>query len=139
LILSNSALVVKFSWIRKNDVYSAISSSNVVTQDGVDILSCLLMDDGGLPALATVPWLVRGIEQTNLVKSGKLETFDWVRETWGVEFRGNQAKVYSLLEESYFQVFMLDQFLVALEEWHGFIIAAPDGQGAKTVDCSVRL
>ena len=49
--------------------------------DGVDILSCLLMDDGGQPLVSTVPWLVTGIEQGNLVKSGKLETFDWVRET----------------------------------------------------------
>ncbi len=95
------------------------------------------MDSGGLPLSETVPWLVRGIEQDRLVESGELESSDWVRETWGGEFRENQARVYSLLEESYFQVFMLDQFLAVLKEWHSFIKSAPSEQKTKTIDCSV--
>jgi hypothetical protein len=93
---------IKFSWKRDADGFHPVSESNLLNQDGFSLLDCVLMDSGGLPYLETVPWLNEGIKRIKSVTTGELESSDWSRETWGVEFRNNKAKIYSLHDEQYF-------------------------------------
>ena len=123
---------IKFSWKRDGDGYRPVSESDFLNQDGVSLLDCVLMDDGGLSNSETLPWLEEGIKRIKSVASGELESSDWGRETWGVEFRNNKAKIYSLHDEEYFQLLRLDGFLKALQEWTAFLQSKPDGREPGT-------
>lgn len=83
---------VNFSWKLEADGYTPVSSSSFLNQDGVSLLDCVLMDSGGLCYLETIPWLDEGIKRIKSVATGELESSDWNRETWGVEFRKKQGE-----------------------------------------------
>ena len=120
---------IRFSWERHDDRYDPVSESNVLNKDGVSLLDGVLMDSGGLPHLDTIPWLNEGIKRITSVATGELESSDWSRETWGVEFRNNTAKIYSLHDETYFQTLSLDGFSRVLREWTAFLQSKPDDAG----------
>jgi hypothetical protein len=128
---------ISFSWKRDSGGYHPVSTSSLLNQDGVSLLDCVLMDNGGLPYLDTIPWLNEGIERIKSVATGELECSDWSRETWGVEFTDNKAKIYSLYQEEYIQIIDLDVFLKALQMWTAFIQSEPDDRKVKAIDLSI--
>lgn len=128
---------VNFSWKHEADGYTPVSSSYFLNQDGVSLLDCVLMDNGGLCYLETIPWLDEGIKRINSVATGELESSDWNRETWGVEFRKNKAKIYSLHDEEYFQILSIDGLLKALQEWTAFLQSKPDDQKTEAPNFSI--
>lgn len=133
----NIQMNITFSWKRDADGYVPESSSNLLNQDGINLLDCVLMDSGGLPYLETIPWLDEGIRRIKSVATGELESSDWSLETWGVKFRSNTAKIYSLHDEQYFQILRLDEFSKVLQEWSAFLQSKPDD--GKTETLSVRI
>lgn len=127
-----------FSWKRDADGYAPVSRSNLLNQDGVNLLDCVLMDSGGLHYLETIPWLNEGTNRIASVATRELESSDWSRETWGVEFRNNKAKIYSLHDEEYVQILSLDGFSKVLQEWTAFLQSKPDDRETGTLNLSIE-
>ena len=130
---------IKFSWKRDAYGYDPVSESDFLNQDGFSLLDCVLMDDGGLSLSESLPWLEEGIKGIKSVVTGELESFDWGRETWGVECRGNKAKIYSLHDEEYFQILSLDAFSKVLQEWTAFVQSEPNDQETETLNLSIGI
>jgi hypothetical protein len=128
---------IRFSWNRHADGYDPVSGSDLVNQDGVSLLDCVLMDSGGLPYWDTIPWLNEGLKRSNSVATGQLASSDWSRETWGVEFRNSEVKIYSLHDEKYFQILSLDGFSKVLQEWTAFLQSKPDDRQAEALNVAI--
>src|SRR4051812_30990061 len=120
---------IRFSWERHADGYDPVSESDFRNKAGVSLLDDVLMDSGGLPYSETIPWLNEGIRRIMSVATGESESSDWSRETWGVEFRNNTAKIYSLHDETYFQTLSLDGFSKVLRAWTAFLQSKPGDAG----------
>lgn len=99
--------------------------SSDINKDGVSILACILMDDGGQHYLQTIPWLNECLEKIAMIKNTEIEFSDWSRETWGAELSRNEVKIYSLHDENYYQLLSLDQFEKALLTWRDFLQSNP--------------
>jgi hypothetical protein len=129
---------IVFSWKRDADGYTPVSRSDLLNQDGVSPLDCLLMDSGGLPYLDTIPWLDEGIKRIKSVATGEVESSDWSREAWGVDIRNSTAKVYSLYDEKCFQILSLDGFSTVLQEWTTFVQSEPDDRETEALNLSIE-
>ncbi|WP_234452762.1 MULTISPECIES: DUF5376 domain-containing protein [unclassified Pseudomonas] len=114
-----------FSWEESAGTLSPVCNSNMVNRDGVSPLACLLTDDGGQLFLDTVPWLDEGLDRTRLVKGDKVDFVDWSRDAWGAELTKEHVKIYSLHDESYFELIAIDSFEIALLAWLDFIKLKP--------------
>jgi len=97
--------------------------SGVLNGDGVDLLACLLMDDGGQTYLETTQWLDEGLNRIRQIASGKIEVVDWSRDAWGVVLAGKVAKIYSLYDEACFLDVTLEDFEGVLRVWKKFILS----------------
>ncbi len=97
--------------------------SSVRNEAGVDLLSCLLIDDGGIPYLETVPWLDHGLSLIQQIRTGGSTQGDWGRECWGAILNVERVRIYSLYDENYFIDMSLDDFERALSEWKKFIVS----------------
>lgn len=104
---------------------SPACSSNVFNRNGVSPLACLLTDDGGQLCLDTVPWLNEGFDKIRAVKEAKVDFVDWSRDAWGAELTKESVKIYSLYDESYFELITIDSFEMALSTWLDFIKQKP--------------
>jgi len=116
-----SAMKIIFTWSQTPEGYFPVSKSDFLNQDGISLLDCVLMDNGGLPYAESLPWLNAGVKKIKSVTMGTLKTSDWNREAWGVEFRNNTAKIHSLHDVGYFQTMSLEGFLRVLQEWIAFL------------------
>lgn len=125
-----------FTWSRNCEGYNPVSKSDFLNQDGISLLDCVLMDSGGIPYSDSLPWLNEGLKRITSVATGALESFDWDRETWGVKFRNNKAKIYSLHDEEYFQTMSLAGFSRVLQEWIAFLQLRPDDRESKILNLS---
>lgn len=128
---------VCFSWSLVDDRFVPVSRSTLLNHDGFSLLDCILMDDGGLSRLKTIPWLIEGVKRCTSVAGGDSESSNWDRETWGVEFDRRGATIYSLHEPGYFQTLRLDGFLEALRIWIDFLQAAPDDREMESREFSI--
>ena len=117
---------VSFSWVQTGDGLSPTCNSDVVNEDGVSPLCSLLTDDGGQRYLDTVPWLDEGMNRINSVRNSGVGKADWSRDAWGVELTNEQAKIYSLQDENYFQIVGIKSFEIALSKWKNFIQLKPE-------------
>jgi hypothetical protein len=119
-----------FSWMNKDPC----CSSPTVNKDGVSLLCCILMDNGGLSLENTVPWIDHGIARLDAVMSGEATTDDWGRETWGAEVWADEVRIYSLLDEDYSESITALSFRRALVAWREFILSPPDSGATKEVE-----
>ncbi len=126
-----------FSWNRIAQEFTPVSSSNLLNQDGICLLDCVLMDCGGVSYLESIAWLNEGMDRISSVAAGSVRSSNWRRETWGVEFMNNKARIYSLHDETYFQAVSLDAFSKVLQEWIAFLQSQPDARNSKVFDLSV--
>lgn len=108
--------------------------SVVVNKDGVSLLACLLMDDGGQGYLHTVPWIDEGIAKVDAVANEDVSEADWDRDDWGVKLKSAEAVVYSLHDESYAEVIDLPSFRRALVAWREFVQSTPDANVEREVE-----
>ena len=117
-----------FGWEVADGQPSPTCSSDVVNKDGVSTLCCLLTDDGGQTFLDTVLWLNEGLDRIRSVRDSGRSYVDWSRDAWGAELTKEQAKVYSLHDEDYFEMIDIESFETVLSEWCGFIQRRPEIQ-----------
>jgi hypothetical protein len=108
-------------WEKSIGGLSPSCNSDVVNNDGISPLACLLTDDGGQRFLDTISWLDEGIERIELIKRSAINFTDWSREAWGAELSKGKAKIYSLYDDDCFETISLDAFEIALLEWRKFI------------------
>ena len=92
------------------------------------------MDDGGLSYNDTIPWVEEGIKRINSVLTSECVSFDWDRERWGAEFTIENAQIYSLLDDSYFQILTTQQLKNALVEWKLFLESTTNIENIIEVD-----
>jgi hypothetical protein len=95
--------------------------SDRVGKGGIGVLENILMDDGGIGCLASIPWLLEGISRVRLVKSGQWAEADWGRETWGAQIQPREVRLYSLHDDKFAEVIETDKFEIALLEWIKFV------------------
>ncbi|WP_433693515.1 hypothetical protein [Herbaspirillum seropedicae] len=122
------------SWERSIDGPVPRCISDLVNKDGIDLLACLLTDDGGQSLSDTLPWLDEGVNRINLVKDASVDIIDWSRDAWGVELTIEQAKIYSLYDDDCFEVLQLRNFEKALLAWRNFIQLKPEFRSDKTIE-----
>ena len=125
---------VTFSWESTAGTISPHCASEIVNSDGINLLSCLLMDDGGIPYLQSIPWIREGIAKINLVLSGEALSSSWGRESWGALMTIDGARIYSLHDEDYFENVTLQQFKNALISWENFIASKPNPGERKDIE-----
>ncbi|WP_350403454.1 hypothetical protein ABCR88_21160 [Pseudomonas sp. W17] len=114
---------VGFYWDESDGRRWSGCRTGVLNGDGVDLIACLLMDDGGQPYLETVPWLDEGLDKIRQISRDQIEVIEWSRDAWGVVLAGKVAKIYSLYDETYFLDVTLEDFEGALLGWKKFIIS----------------
>ena len=117
---------VTFSWKDAAEAISPICSSEAVNKDGISLLSCLLMDDGGVPYRESILWIRKGIVKIDSVLNGEIKTFSWDRESWGALMAIDDTKIYSLHDEAYFECVTLQQLRNALVSWEVFLKSKPN-------------
>ena len=123
-----------FLWEKLNDVFYPVCTSKNVDKDGVNIICCLLMDDGGIPYIQSLPWLREGIVGVDSVLNREVASSSWNRESWGALITIEQVKIYSLFDEAYFENFTIKQFKCALCAWKIFLESQPDLGEQKNIE-----
>lgn len=113
--------VLRVFWPDVNHAREPACSSDVLTDNGVDILACLLMDDGGRGYESSVPWLEEGLARVRQVKSGAADCLDWSRDAWAVTLTLGQVILHSLYDERCNAMLELEEFESALKTWVAFI------------------
>jgi len=125
---------INFYWKLEVDHIYPACSPITDNRDDKNILSSLLMDDGGLPYNDTIAWVDEGIKRINFVLTSECAYFYWGRERWGAEFTIETAQIYSLLDDSYFQIITTQQLKNALREWKLFLESTPNLKNIIEVD-----
>lgn len=130
--------VLVFSWEENSFKWIEPFCRSDAEEQTVCILSCLLVDDGGMGYEHSISWLTTGLEMVRHVKEKQADYLDWSRETWGAELRSDSVKVYSLYVESFYEVLRLDQFEEILAAWRDFLAAGPS-RGASPVVLELEI
>lgn len=103
-------------------------STDVGGANDVDLLACLLLDDGGLPLECTISWLDEGLSRIISVKNAEKVFTESVRETWTADISISEVKVYSLHDEEFAVTISLDDFEKALLGWRKFVVSFQQGE-----------
>ncbi|PMV19932.1 MULTISPECIES: hypothetical protein [unclassified Pseudomonas] len=103
-------------------------STDVGGANDVDLLACLLLDDGGLPLGCTISWLDEGLSRIISVRNAEKVFTEWVRETWVADISISEVKVYSLHDEEFAVTISLDDFEKALLGWRNFVVSFQQGE-----------
>lgn len=98
-------------------------STDGLGPDDVDILACLLIDDGGGPFVETIPWLDEGLNRLIAVRREDEVTTEWARDAWATHISKSGVKVYSLYDEDFSITISLDDFERALRGWKDFLLS----------------
>lgn len=112
---------IKFTCVELEGELTPICESDYVNKDGINLLSNLLTDDGGVELIDSIEWLNEGVSLAEKVSNKLIDSANWDRETWGAEINPDQVKVYSLYDDNYYQVYSLADFLIILKSWIKFI------------------
>jgi len=112
---------MKFLCVDIDGEITPICESDYVNDDGINLLSNLLTDDGGVELSDSSEWLNEGVRIAEQVSDKMVSAADWDRETWGAEIAPDGVKVYSLYDENYCQEFSLADFIIILKSWVKFI------------------
>lgn len=99
--------------------------SDDVNNDGISLVSCLLMDDGGIPYKETIQWIEEGINNVELVCNKTNTSLDWSREAWGASLSSEVTKIYYLHDEGYFFEISTSNFRAILKIWLDFLNSIP--------------
>ena len=116
---------LSFSWVTDHEASRPACECDSVNCDGISLLECLLMDDGGCGNQQSVAWLDEGLRRISHLEFGIITQVDWCRETWGAQMTTHAVKLFSLHDESYAQTMPLIQFKAALLAWKDFLQSSP--------------
>jgi hypothetical protein len=122
------------SWMNTAGRMDPCCSSLAVNKDGVSLLSCLLMDDGGISYLHTLHWIDEGIARMDAVMNGNASIQEWDRETWGAKIRPDEVRIHSLHDEDYSESIGAATFRRALVAWRDFLQSPADVSMTRDVE-----
>ncbi|RYG80924.1 MAG: hypothetical protein EON59_14915 [Alphaproteobacteria bacterium] len=120
------AIALEFGWW-VSDGFPAMATCNRLSNDSdaVDVLSCILMDTGGLPLDFTLEWLSEGIALIDSVQRGSLASAEWDREDFGASISAKVTELSSLYVETYSETIDTNAFRRAIVAWREFISTDP--------------
>lgn len=118
---------VEFYWSERDGEYYPECKSELLMADGVDVLSCLLMDDGGTGFEGSIEWIDEGIALLGVALAEGKEG-DWGRESWAIHFVGEEARIYFMDEESYGASLGRREFASVLVGWRDFLVRRNFGE-----------
>lgn len=113
---------IEFFWTTNSPVKQPYPKTNIKNHEGVDLLACFLMDDGGCGCEDAVEDIDDGLYELGLFMSGKEKDFDWARHSWGAKKENKDIKIYSLYDEEYFVTMNIGDFNEAVKSWRDFIL-----------------
>ena len=122
------ALILKkiyFSWELKNGDVEPVVHAYSGAPDHVDLMACLLMDEGGVGYGRSVVWLDKGLRLVMSVKTGIVIHQEWSRETWSAFMQGGMVEICSLYDEDYCQSIEIERFEKILMAWREFLFTVP--------------
>ena len=122
------------SWDTTAGRLAPCCSSSVVKSDGVSLLACLLMDDGGQDYQGTISWIDEGVARVDAVMNAEVSTGSWDRDAWGAKLRPDEVVIYSLHDDDYTEVLTPSMFRRALVAWREFLLSTPDVDITRQVD-----
>jgi hypothetical protein len=125
---------IRFYWREYFGELAPACETDAVNKDGVSLLSCLLMDNGGTPYLQDLPGLEQGLDFIQAVKRGEANEIDWGREVWAALIRKHWVKIYSEFQEGYATEMNVDAFEQVLRAWIEFIQTPPDSNTSVTLE-----
>lgn len=125
---------IDFFWEDLSGVLSPCCQSPFVNEDDVDLLACVLTDDGGCGYMNSISWITEAINKISEIKQQEISSYDWDRESWGVRLSVPNAIVYSLYDENYNLVISLDNFESILLAWRKFISEDPESGVIKSLN-----
>lgn len=111
---------VEFFWSEDDGGRSPQCKSELLMEDGVDILSCLLMDDGGAGFERSIGWIDHGVASVREALAGGAEG-SWGRESWAARFNGQEARVYFMDDEDYGASLSTAKLESVLVSWRDFL------------------
>ena len=111
----------EFFWIEDRGRKEPYLKTSIKNNNGLDLLTCLLSDDGGLGYKQLAEDVDKGIYEVNLIKEGKSKTFDWALHSWGAVLGPKEVKIYSLYDEDYFFIMEFNDFEKVLKGWRKFM------------------
>lgn len=116
---------ITFEWKEFNGAKIPISRSELESDQGSDLLSNILMDDGGLPLSNSIEWCEVALKHISLVSEGSVESYDWDRETWYATITPNWVTIYSVLDENCSLDVTTALFRRVVAEWLVFLQSEP--------------
>lgn len=119
-------IALEFGWW-VSDRFPPVATCNRVSKDSdaADVLSCILMDTGGLSLDSTLEWLSEGIALIDSVQRGSLTSADWDREDFGASIGAEMTELYSLYVDTYSETIDTNAFRRAMVAWREFISTDP--------------
>lgn len=111
---------VELFWSERELRHQPECRSDFLMADGVDILACLLMDDGGTGFDCSIDWIDEGVTLLHAALTER-GAGDWGRESWAIRFDGEDARIYFMEEESYGAGLRTTLFESVLVEWRKFL------------------
>jgi len=126
---------LRSSWREWSGRLEPTCETDTVFRDGDSLLSCLLMDTGGLPYgdLEMIAWFEEGQRRIRAVKLGEAESLTWGREDWGFAVSRDRAEIYSLHEEDHAELISVDALERALRAWIDFMQTPPGANATRTI------
>lgn len=115
-----------FYWFNEWGSLAPQADSDVKNEDGISLISCLLMDDGGLPYDSVLAFIREGVLRANKVLNGEIDSCRWDREVWGALLSHDNVIVSSFLNEGYEQILNTQSFRQILIAWEHFFQSTPD-------------
>ncbi|WLH77709.1 hypothetical protein PSH81_18470 [Pseudomonas sp. FP2335] len=114
---------IRFFMEESAEFSSPRCSTDVERVDGVDLLACLLIDNGGVPFNETIPWLDEGVNRLLAVRRDEKVFTEWARDAWAAHISKDGVKIYSLYDEDFSVTISLGDFEKALRGWKDFLVS----------------
>lgn len=123
-----------FSWAPLGSQLFGFCQSGSAEGADADLLSNILMDDGGLGWQFKVSFIDEALASVASVLDGRAATADWDCEDWGATISQPWTDIYSLQDETYRQSVETNVFHRALLAWQNFLAAGPNAEAMIEVD-----
>ncbi|WP_169579632.1 hypothetical protein [Saccharospirillum impatiens] len=117
----------EFEWRKVEGAIEPQCTTDLVSSQGIDVISCLLTDSGGLTLEHSISWIDECLDSISRVKEGTISCYSWDRESWAADISLSEVTVYSLLDEDYFVRLGRGEFEVLLRHWRAFLASGPNG------------
>lgn len=101
--------------------------SDIVGNGEIDYVASLLHDNEGFnhDSPQVVAWLDEGLSRVKAVRDGFKESDSWGRDSWGVDFTMNSAKIYAMHDQdNFFAVIGTDELEDLLSQWRAFVLTS---------------